>query len=356
MIAGVIKCPVTDDVRDKLADTFQIVKMSSDNNSKGFIYLRGVDLLGVMLTKRYNDDTTNVWVLPPELNHPALEKHGIADVDLLGEMICDGFYTCGGNHIKLDSEDSILYTKMQQMSDFTFTKTSDGIIGQVFCEKDKPAAYVESSAILETCMTSIKECWALDVLDPFAIAEIRDKVTNFMLTRKGDFMKLYDYAEVHWANRLIKPQYQVARILSDYEEYFNDLTNYIKSMVNTDARETKTPKEDSVCKAIDIDKNFRDKLYGDRTEVLAINAVKDMDAFIQLKAFLDNVYDSFIAINGISKNTGVDVGALINLYGYSISSFLKWFIPVLFEEFDYLCEFMVSKTVNAPIEGVYQLI
>lgn len=118
-------------------------------------------------------------------------------------------------------------------------------------------------------------------------------------------------------------------ILLKYEEYSIDLGNMITACMGGDMNPVSNL-EARIADAIEIDENFRDKLFPDEENMPIADTVENFDAIIGFDTFINETLDRFDDLRRKSETATNDVRALLDLYATSIleftSSFIKGFI------------------------------
>mgnify|MGYP001036425822 CR=1 FL=1 len=331
---GMIKCPVTNAVRNAFKKDFKLLSLPPECSS-GYIYLRGSNPIGVAMTRSYNGDATR-WICRPEISDMAISTHNLSKNDVLQKMLSDSCYgsECNGTAIKLTGDADELYKPMCEVSDFKFESTpGGGLIGK-HCKRSEEGDITEA-VVSEDCLNSINGMWSLDVIDPNPIRGIIGYVESKVCNERDNIMRIYAYAESTGKFTNVPVWHQMTSIINAYEEYFNDLTQFIKTKLDTPDCDKNDCAASSV-KALDIDDKFVEELFGKKYSPGPASyptvVVEILDSFITLSNFLYSINDSFIEIGGLCNDhlSSPSILALINVYGYSTTRFLRRYIQELF--------------------------
>lgn len=338
---GVIACPVTDAVRNKYKKDFKLLSLPT-NCSSGYIYLRGSNPIGVAMTRSYGGDDTYKWICRPEIADSAVSALGLSRDDLLAKMIDDSCYgtECQGTAIKLTGKNDELYELVTNADRFAFQDSPDGgIIGKTPVKDPNITVRDESGDVIpeECIMQNVTDMWSLDVIDPHPISGIMKYAEKFMVDERSNIMAIYKFAKDKGKYTSLRSAkvYAMSRIVETYEEYFNDLTKFIDAKFD-DPSSGSTDAAAAAIKAIDIDDNFYKNLFSDeydiRDESFESAVMQILEAFIIFTNFLCTVNDNFISILNKCNNkktTPSDL-ALINVYGFSVTRFIKRYAQELF--------------------------
>lgn len=350
-ILGVIKCPITAGIIAAYKNKFKSLTRPNFDKVNGIIYLRGVDPIGVVITTLCPETDTR-WINRPEIDSGVVEKHNLDMNTVLSTMVSDAVYLCGGTAIET-TKDDVLVNAMKDHPEFKFFINGDRVTGRI---NGGISEQVEQSELnylsfVESCQEAIKTSWSLDTIDPYPIKKITETLDEFLLEKHDHIKKMYTYAENQGKYTTIPDGYDFEDILVKYDEYFNDLTSYVKSVRSqTETGTNVSDIEKRVVKAIDIDENFRKGLYQRKPITMFPKAVEGLHVFIVLHPFLENVYDNFLEFTTKKpEKENMDIyTALLNLYGYSVTQFLDTFINELYQSVNTLDKIMLGERPRNP--------
>lgn len=353
----VIKCPLTSEICEKYKGKFHSLGKLIKAQTNGMVYIRGVDVVGVLYTT-YCPNTNHRWI-SMEVDQESLEKHEIDKLSLFDTMLRDAIHKCGGDAMVLPDTEKEKVACMAKMP-MQVTNGGNGSVIGYYEHREKDVILAEYTPFLEEFQDTVETTWTLGKIDHGIILEIQKSIEQFLLKHKDMFSRLYQWAMGGGKYTEISPRLNYERILVKYEEYFNDLTKYIKSVDMDDIVSRKgisSNLEKCVTKAIDIDNHFREKLFsGDQPALtLVTDAVPQLNVFIDVDLFLQNVYDSFISCGGsaAAKNDNGYI-ALLNVYGYSVTEFLKEFIKGLCQNVFDLEKRMLGSIEDATPQSTYR--
>lgn len=352
-VLGIISCPITTGAITEYKDKFKSLSRQNFSKVNGVIYLRGVDPIGVVITT-LSPETDTRWINRPELNNDAVNKHKLSVKDLLRMMIHDGIYQCGGTMIEITKDDVEMVEALKNWPELTLFCNGDMITGQVRGALEEQAAEkseVNYLPFIESCQEAIKTNWSLDAIDPYAVKKIEETLDEFLLEKCDHIKKLYQYAENQEKYTTIPDEYDFEGILVKYDEYFNDLTAYVRAVRSqTEIEANVSDLEKRIVKAIDVDEQFRKDLYKRKPITMFSKAVECLNVFIDLHPFLENVYDNFLEFTTKKpEKTNMDIyTALLNLYGYSVTQFLDSFINELYRSVYALDRIMLGERPKNP--------
>lgn len=358
---GLIKCPITDEARRLYGNDFSLLSIPASCSS-GYIYLRGGNPIGVAMTRTFSGDVPNRrWVCCPQISDSALSETGLSKEEVLKIMVYDSCYgdECRGTAIRLNTSDD--YSRLvESIGDFRFTNSPDG--SRIGLSTNKAECVDESDEVSEDCINSINGMWSLNVIDPAPVRDIIAYVESFADTHRKDIKMIYGYAEKAGKYQDVPGIYQLSSILDTYEEYFNDLTQFIKARLDdTGATNCSVDTATATIKALDIDEKFFSDMFDKRCAVMYPAAtIETCNAIIAFSNFLYSVYDNFIAVRDICshRRASTEDLSLINVYGYSASRFTKRFVCELVKNFNALVGRMngVTKAVDVDKTREYVLL
>lgn len=332
---GMIACPITDSVRSAYGKKFKLLSLPASCSS-GYIYLRGSNPVGVAMTRTYDGDASNKrWICRPEILDSAVSESGLSKDDILQRMVYDSCYgsECKGTAIQLSGKNDELFCMFADIGDFKFTESPSGsIIGTTTEECVSDAI---SDDISEECMNSINGMWSLNVLDHHPVRDVINYIEQFADTHRNEILAAYNFAEKKGKYTAVQSSLKMYSILVSYEEYFNDLTQFINAKIDENVPGT-TDASVAAMKALDVDDKFCSDLFEREhraaVEAYPLVAIEIFEAIIAFSNFLYSVYDNFITIQERCNHKQVSPNdlALINVYGYSVSRFVKRFSQELF--------------------------
>ena len=350
-----IACPITDNVRKMYKKDFKLLSLPT-NCSSGYIYLRGSNPVGVAMTRSYEGDADR-WICRPEVSDSVITETGLSRNDVLRRMISDSCYgsECRGTAIKLTSDNDELYPILNDIDHFDFTPSPDGgIIGKTTAD----TSWEEDNGLPEECASSINGMWSLDAIDPHPIKTIISCIEQMLVSKKDQILSLYNYAEKKGKYLPVSSLLRMSTILDIYVEYFNDLTQFICAKLDNGPN-TGSDASVAAIKALDIDDNFISKLFEDENKLgkgtFSEATLEILEAFIGFSSFLYEISDSFITIQGKcgSMKPSANDLALINVYGYSITRFLKrYYQELVGVQYPALVRIMTTGAMELPQKTV----
>jgi hypothetical protein len=311
---------------------------------KGYIYLRGNDIIGKVTLIPYpdNPDTLKmmIWYGGESAKAP---KNDEDLIEFLNKMLSNGRDFATRNQsivINVPPTASPMIEAVKKSYEF---KTEDRDDGGVIGRATGYARYDESC---DSCTG-----WSISELKPSEINKTRDIIANYVLENGTAISNLYDKADRLKYTKMTKPL-DFPSILEEYSQYFDDLTGFIKSIVNNEYNGEASNNE--IVKALDIDNDFRKKLFMHTDESTTYpEAVTVLGAYKELYDFLGKVGESFSDVNKSLSGKGDGVrkyGAIVGVYGNSVDSFVTEFISYLNSEFKHLSDVASGKPIPKPTD------
>lgn len=266
-------------------------------------------------------------------------------------MVHDSCYgdECRGTAIRLNKADD--FSKLvEDIGDFQFSKSPDG--SRVGIAKDDRTC--EAGEIPEDCTSSINGMWSLNAIDPEPVQNIIAHVADFADKNRDKINKVYKHAETRGAYQKVTDVYKLSSILDTYEEYFNDLTQFIKARLDdTGGANCVVNTATATIKALDIDEKFFSDMFAEKCSLTYSGAtVETCNAIMTFSSFLYSVYDNFISVRGACGDNGATVEdlSIINVYGYSVSRFVKRFFCELEKNFNTLVTHMSGYVPSVSMD------
>jgi dimeric dUTPase (all-alpha-NTP-PPase superfamily) len=333
-----IRIPIDEVVKD----AYNISDFKS--GMQGYIYLRGNDAVGKVTLMPYPDSPKTlkmmIWYAGESPDAPKTDEELRY---LLSKMVADGNDLVGKGVdiiISVPPSSPQLIDVVKARHDAIVENRDDGgIIGRFRGYRD----YDESC---DSCTG-----WSINGLKPSEIAKTREVIANYVLENGTAISNLYDKASRLKYTKVTKPL-DFPAILEEYSQYFDDLTGFIKSIVDNEYKGEASNNE--IVKALDIDNNFREKLFKTTGESTTYpEAVTVLGAYKELYDFLGKVGESFSKVNTSLSGKGEGVrryGAIVGLYGSSVNSFVTQFISYLNSEFKHLSDVASGKPIPKPTD------
>ena len=182
---------------------------------------------------------------------------------------------------------------------------------------------------IHECCDDVSISWSVDNLDPSALKVLKSKLNKFALEHRADIMGFYAYAKTRGRYVMVN-QHMLEETMTKYEEYHDDLMEFIKSMLKEDTvYKSMTDAAKHVSEAADVDEGFRNRIFKEPVNMVFSDSLENLDVFMELSAFIDKVYDNFIYLSRKKETAPERVKILIDLYSTSVLAFIKKMIDAL---------------------------
>lgn len=230
MEKGMLRIPIDNAVREKYGTLFKSLSRPCGN---GYVYIRGIDPIGVV--EIANRDEYGMRVIQhPELNLEAISKHGLSEEEVYERLLHDAVDSGGTKYHVFDKDDPGINILRDYRSWLDEVDGDEQIVTMVARTTSKEENCPADSQPYEE---SINEAWSFNVLDMSKVKEVQEHLEATMLKRQDELLKAYDFASREGKYLSAGKVLDVVSILSEYEEYFDDLTAYIKAVIG-DERST----------------------------------------------------------------------------------------------------------------------
>lgn len=197
---------------------------------------------------------------------------------------------------------------------------------------------------INECCDEFSHSWSTNNLDISALKEIKAKLNNLALENKGKILSFYDYASGK-GRYVIVTFRPLLDIMCKYEEYHDDLMEFIKSILSE--RKLLDDKDGSAIRHVEeaarTDERFRESLFTETEKVVFPDTIENLQTFMGLNAFIDKVYDNFIYLSRKDDITSPKVKILIDLYATSVIAFLRKMIQESMQYVTYIDDVMNGR-------------
>ena len=204
---------------------------------------------------------------------------------------------------------------------------------------------------IHECCDEVSISWAADNLNPSALKVLKSKLNKFALEHRTDIMSFYSYAKTCGRYVMVN-QPLLEQTMTKYEEYHDDLMEFIKSMLKEDTvYKSMTDAAKHVSEAAGVDEGFRNRIFQEPVNMVFPDSLENLDVFMELSAFIDKVYDNFIYLSRKKETAPERVKILIDLYSTSVLAFIKKMIDNLTSYISEMEEVISGNTVASKKEA-----
>lgn len=212
---------------------------------------------------------------------------------------------------------------------------------------------------INECCDEVAHSWSIYDLDVSGLKDIKLKLNRFALQNKDVIMSFYSYATGKGRYVMVNA-YPLLDIMCKYEEYHDDLMDFIKAILNenrlmndTDGSALKHVEEASIA-----DEKFREKLFDKSEKVVFSQTLTNLDCIMGVYAFIDKVYDNFVFLGQRDGITSPKLKILIDIYSTSVTAFLRQMLGCFGAYVDDMTKIMNGgeNPANSPKDETYRLI